>query len=157
MPSYTAKNDVEVGNRLDPSLGALSGRDNSLIISNIVAALNDLTESRDYSRRLVSPEDSRVRPLVVALNKFLGAVERKDAHDKEKLARLTTDFEITVRRWSQADRRLKEQVRNREAELGSMRDAQTANLVQKWINEQHKKEESLLRDARDDAQTGLLP
>jgi len=156
MPSYTAKNDVEVGRRLDSSVGALNGRDNSLIISNIVAALNDLTDSRDYSRRLVSPEDSMVRPLVVALNKFLGAVERKDAHDKEKLARLTTDFEITVRRWSQADRRLKEQVRNREAELGSMRDAQTANLVQKWINEQHKKEESLLRDARDDAQTTSL-
>ncbi len=156
MPSYTAKNDVEVGNRLDPSLGALSGRDNSLIISNIVAALNDLTESRDYSRRLVSPEDSKVRPLVLALNKFLGAVETNDVHDKEKLARLTTDFEITNRRLSQSDKRLKEQVRGLEAELASMKDAQTVSLVQKWINEEHKKEESLLRDARDDAQTTSL-
>ena len=105
VPSYTAKNDVEVGKRLEPSAGVLNGRDISLVFSNIVAALNDLTESRDYSRRLVSPEDSRVRPLVLALNTFLGAVERKDAHDKEELARLTTDFEITVRRWSQSDRR----------------------------------------------------
>jgi len=135
MPSYSAKNDVEVGNRLDPSLGALSGRDNSLIISNIVAALNDLTESRDYSRRLVSPEDSKVRPLVLALNKFLGAVETNDVHDKEKLSRLATDIETTNRRLSQSDKRLKEQVRDLKAELGSMRDAQTANLVQKWINE----------------------
>ncbi len=84
MPSYTAKNDVEVGRRLDTSVGALNGRDSSLIISNIVAALSDLTESRDYSRRLVSPEDSKVRPLVLALKKFLGAVEPNDVHDKEK-------------------------------------------------------------------------
>ena len=108
MPSYTAKNDVEVGRRLDPSVGALNGRDSSVIISNIVAALSDLTESRDYSRRLVPPEDSRVRPLVLALNTFLGAVERKDAHDKEKLARLAKDIETTNRRLSQSDKRLTE-------------------------------------------------